>query len=58
MFEELLNNKSKSEALIKHLEEELRSVKAKKGKEKLVDKSLVSKTDKLEVDFRRLKREF
>ena len=55
MLEELLNYKSKSEARIKHLEEELRAVKSKKGKEKVVDKSLVSKTDKLEVDFGRLK---
>ena len=53
MLEELLNYKSKSEAQIKHFEEELRAVKSKKGKEKVVDKSLVSKTDKLEVDFGR-----
>ena len=58
MLEELLNYKSKSEAQIKHLEEELRAVKSKKGKENVVDKSLVSKTDKLEVDFERLKSEF
>ena len=58
MLEELLNYKSKSEAQIKHLEAELRAVKSKKEKEKVVDKSLVSKTDQLEVDFEKLKSEF
>ena len=33
-------------------------MKSKKGKVKVVDKSLVSKTEKLEVDFGRLKCEF
>ena len=41
MLEELLNYKSKSEAQIKHLEEEFRAVRTKKGKEKVVDKSSV-----------------
>ena len=58
MLEELLDYKSKSEAQIKHLEEELQAVKSKKGKEKVVDKSLVSKTELLEVDFKKLKSEF
>ena len=55
MLEELLSYKNKSEAQIKHLEEELRAVKSKKGKENVVDKSLVSKTDKLKLILKDLK---
>lgn len=57
-LKELLDYKSKSEAKIKKLEEELKTVNLKKPKEKLFDTSLVSKTDKLGKDFEKLKSEF
>ena len=44
----LLDYKSKSEARIKHLEEELKAIKSKKRKENVVD---MCKTEQLGVDF-------
>ena len=51
----LLDYKSESEAKIKHLEEELKAIKSKKGKENVVD---MCKTERLLVDFEKLKSEF
>ena len=54
----LLDYKSKSEAKIKHLEEELKAIKLKKGKLSVADTSVVSKTEQLTVNFYKLKSEF
>ena len=57
-LKELQVFKNQSEVKIKSLEEELKLVKSKKGKEQSTDSSLVSRMNKLEVEFEQLKSEF
>ena len=51
----LIDHKSKLEAKIKHLEEEFKTIKFGKGKEILADRSLMSKTEQLGVNFEKLR---
>ena len=50
-----MDHKSKSEAKIKHLEEEFKTIESGKRKEIQADRSLMSKTEQFGVNFEKLR---